>query len=85
MVCVLDFIEDLLHVKQYKYESPNGSKYDLHKASAVDWFLRKLYQRVFMILIIRAGGLRLDLPSSDIYVIIANDWNPQLSMNLFSL
>ena len=34
MVCVLDFLEDLLRVKQSKYESLDGSKSASHQASS---------------------------------------------------
>ena len=45
MVCVLDFLEDLLGAKQYKYERLDGSKSAPHRAGAVDRFFPKSYQR----------------------------------------
>ena len=38
MVRVLDFIEDLLRIKQPKYERLDGSKSASHQAGADDWF-----------------------------------------------
>ena len=65
MVCVLDFLEDPLRVKQSKYESLDGSKSASHQASAVDWFCHLSYQIFVMILRTRAGGLGLDLPAAE--------------------
>ena len=76
MVCVLDFIEYLLHVKQSKYERLDGSDSASHQAGAVDRFFHMLYQRFLMILITRAGGLGLDLPTADTNVIFDHYWNP---------
>ena len=85
MVCVLDFIEDLLRVKQSKYERLDGSKSASHRAGPIDQFFRKSYQSFIMILRTRAGGLGLDLPAADTDVIFYNDWNPQLSTTLSPL
>ena len=85
MVCVLDFLEDLLRVKQSKYERLDGSKSASHRACAVDWFFRKLYQRDVMILRKIVVGIVLDFPEADTDVIFDNNWNPQLRTTLSPL
>ena len=84
-VCVIDFPEDLLRVKQSKHERLGGLKSTSHQASAVDRFCWKLYQRFVIILRTRALGLGLDLPLADTYVIFDNYWNPQLRTTLSPL
>ena len=85
MVCVLDSLEDLLQVKQSKYEILDGSRSASHWAGAVDQFFCSSYQRFVMILRTRAGGLGIDLPAADTYVIFDHYWNPQFSTTLSPL
>ena len=85
IVCVLDFLEDLLRVKYSKYERLEGSNSVSHQAGAVDWFCHKSYQRFVIILRTLSGGLGLDFPAADTYVIFGNNWIPQLSRTLSSL
>ena len=85
MVCVLDFIEDPLRVKQSKYERLDGSKSASHRVGAVDWFCRKSYQRFVMILRTRARGMGIGLPAADTDVIFDNDWNTQLRTTISPL
>ena len=85
MVCVLDFIEDLLRVKQSKYERLDGSKSASHHAGAIDRVFNMSYQRIDMIYRTRAGGLRIELPAADTNIIFDNDWNPQLRTTLSPL
>ena len=68
MVCVLEFLEDLLRVKKSKYESLDGSKSNSHKAGAIDWFCHISYQKFVVILRTRSGGMGLDLPAADTFV-----------------
>ena len=83
MVCVLEFLEDLLRIKHPKYERVDGLKSSLHQVGAIDWFYHISYQRIVIILRTRAGVIGLDLPPADTNIIFDNDWNPQLSMTLF--
>ena len=76
MVFVLGFLEDLLRVKQYKYERLNGLKSASHWDGAVDRVFHKSYQSFVVTLRTRAGGLGIDLPAADIDVIFDNDCNP---------
>ena len=76
MFFVLYFLEDLLRVKQFKYERLYGSKSASYQAGAVGWFFRKSYQRFVIILRKVAGELGLDLPAADINAIFDHDWNP---------
>ena len=82
MVCVLEFIEDLLRVKKSKYERLDGSKSTSYHNSAVYWFFQMSYQIIFMILRTRVGGLGLDLPAADTNFIFDNYWNPKLRTTL---
>ena len=59
MVCVLEFIEDLLRVKQSKYKRLDGSNSASHWAGAVDKFFHMSYQMLVLILRTRAGGMGL--------------------------
>ena len=85
MVCVLDFLEGMLRIKTYKYESLDGSKSASHRAGAVDWFRHMSYQRFLTILRTIAGELGLDLPAADTNVIFDNDWNPHFKMTIYPL
>ena len=67
--CILDLTEDLLRIKQSKYERLYGSKSASHRYGAVVRFFRKSYQRFVMILRTRAVGLGIDLPKADTDVI----------------
>ena len=82
---ILEFLEDMLRVKQSKYERPDGSKSALHQAGAIDRFCHMSYQIIVMILGTRAGGMGLDLPTADRNVIFYNDWKPQLRTTIPSL
>ena len=79
IVCVLDFLEDMLRVKQSKYERLYWSNYASHWAGTVDQFFHMLYQRFVIILKTRSGGMGLVSPVGDTNVIFDNYWNPQLS------
>ena len=85
MVCVLDFIEDLLRVKHSKYERLDGSKSASQQAGADDRFCLMSYKSFVMIFRTRAAGLGLDLPTADTNVIFENDWNPQLRKTISPL
>jgi len=77
MVRVLDLLEELLRFKKYAYERLDGSTGATARATAVDRFNKKSYQRFVMLLSTRAGGLGLNLTSADTVVIFDSDWNPQ--------
>ena len=85
MVFVLDFLEDMLRVKQSKYERLDGSNSTSHQVGAIDRFFHMSYQRFAMIFRTRAGGLGLELPASDTNVIFDNDWNPKLRTTISPL
>ena len=77
MVRVLDLIEELLKLNTYSYERLDGSTGASARATAVDRFNKKSYQRFVMLLSTRAGGLGLNLTSADTVIIFDSDWNPQ--------
>lgn len=79
MVRVLDLLEELLRLNQYRYERLDGSIRASARHAAVDRFNRKSYQRFVMLLSTRAGGLGLNLTSADTVIIFDSDWNPQVS------
>ena len=85
MVFVLDFLEDLLRVKQSKYESLNGSKSSSYQAGDVDWFCHMYYQMFVVILKTRARKMGLDLLAVDTNFIFDNYWNPLLRTTLYLL
>lgn len=77
MVRVLDLLEELMKLKNYKYERLDGSTSSSLRAHAVDRFNRKSAQRFIMLLSTRAGGLGLNLTAADTVIIFDSDWNPQ--------
>ena len=83
MVCVLDFHEVILRVKQTKYERLDGSKFASHQAGAVDRFCHMSYQRFVVIPRTRSEGMGFDLTAADINIIFDNDWNPQLTTTIY--
>ena len=85
MVCVLDFLEGLLHVKHSKYERINGLNSASHQAGAIHQFFHMSYQSFFMILRKIEGGLWLDSPAADTNVIFDNERNQQLRTPLSPL
>ena len=76
MVCVSNFLEDLLRVKQFKYERLDVSKSASYQTGAVDLFYHMPYQSFYMILRTRERGMGLGIPAADTNIIFDNDWNP---------
>ena len=79
MVRVLDLLEDLLHLRDYKFERLDGSRAASMRSAAVDRFNKPSFDRFVMLLSTRAGGLGLNLVSADTVIIFDSDWNPQVS------
>ena len=79
MVRVLDLLEDLLRIREYKFERLDGSRSASLRSAAVDRFNRPSFDRFVMLLSTRAGGLGLNLVSADTVIIFDSDWNPQVS------
>lgn len=77
MVRVLDLLEDLLRLREYKFERLDGSRSASSRAAAVGRFNKKSFDRFIMLLSTRAGGLGLNLVSADTVIIFDSDWNPQ--------
>lgn len=77
MVRVLDLLEDLLRMREYKFERLDGSRSAASRSAAVDRFNKKSFDRFIMLLSTRAGGLGLNLVSADTVIIYDSDWNPQ--------
>jgi SNF2 family DNA or RNA helicase len=77
MVRVLDLLEELVKMKNYRYERLDGSTSSSSRSHAVDRFNRKSLKRFVMLLSTRAGGLGLNLTAADIVIIYDSDWNPQ--------
>lgn len=77
MVRVLDLIEELLKMKNFRYERLDGSTSSSSRSHSVDRFNRKSLKRFVMLLSTRAGGLGLNLTAADIVIIYDSDWNPQ--------
>jgi superfamily II DNA or RNA helicase len=80
MVRVLDLLEDLLRIKQYRFERLDGSTSSSSRLHAVERFKKKECNRFVMLLSTRAGGLGLNLTVADIVIIFDSDWNPQNDM-----
>ena len=85
MVCVIEFLEDLLRVKKCKHKSLNGSKSSSYQAGDVDWFCHMYYQMFVVILKTRARKMGLDLLAVDTNFIFDNYWNPLLRTTLYLL
>lgn len=79
MVRVLDLLEDLLRLRDYKFERLDGSRSASMRSAAVDRFNKPSFDRFVMLLSTRAGGLGLNLVSADTVIIFDSDWNPQVS------
>ena len=77
MTMMLDIIEDYMNYSRYSYVRLDGGTNRIARQTAIDSF-RDPKSKVFVFLLsTKAGGLGLNLQTSDTIIIFDSDWNPQ--------
>lgn len=73
---MLDILEDYLVHKGFKYCRIDGSTFLEERERQIEEFSEKGSDKFIFLLSTRAGGLGINLTSSDTVVLYDSDWNP---------
>ncbi|CAB4031235.1 chromodomain-helicase-DNA-binding 4-like isoform X3, partial [Paramuricea clavata] len=84
MTRVLDLLEDFLEGHGYQYERIDGNITGQMRQDSIDRFNAPEAEAFCFLLSTRAGGLGINLASSDTVFIFDSDWNPHNDIQAFS-
>jgi SNF2 family DNA or RNA helicase len=74
---MLDIIEDLCQLRQYKIERMDGSVRGNSRQAAIDRFNNLESDTFAFLLSTRAGGVGINLIAASVVILFDSDWNPQ--------
>ena len=80
MTCMLDILEDYCNEKGYKYYRIGGETSLEDRETMINEFTKPNSDKFISLLSTRAGGLGLNLMSSDTVILYDSDWNPQVDL-----
>ena len=80
MTRMLDILEDYCNEKGYKYCRIDGETSLEERENMITEFTKPNSEKFIFLLSTRAGGLGLNLMSSDTVILYDSDWNPQVDL-----
>jgi SWI/SNF-related matrix-associated actin-dependent regulator of chromatin subfamily A member 5 len=80
MTRMLDILDDYVRLKGYQYCRIDGSTNGDKRIEQMDLFNEEGSEKFVFMLSTRAGGLGINLYTSDIVILYDSDWNPQMDL-----
>ena len=78
---MLDILDDYCRFRGYEYARLDGSTNRVQRAIDVRRFNQEGSPLFIFLMSTRAGGLGINLQTSDTVILYDSDWNPQVSHN----